>query len=167
MPFTWKFYTGEFSPALPERRCYRGPMIYVGWRMSRPWTVYPRQDHLRFLLLNSVTGSELKAVQTREVVLRVMNNILAPIFARLYPQKKGLQATICEKRSATLIENDLAQYQRKYMDLLRMLPPLQVPVQQKELLRNALESSNPALRVAGKCALVLLVSYMQMDLDNA
>jgi len=171
MSYTWHFYTGSPGFTPEPRHCYRGPMIDVETVMSAPFVYMSQHNTLRKRLLDNIVNDTYQqapiqsalAVQTREVVLRVLKTSLGPIFARLTPRKKSLQADICEKRSSTVIEDALGDVTPVYTQALQSLQPFNVPVQQIELLRAALESQSPVLRVAGKCATVLLISYIEMD----
>jgi len=105
----------------------------------------------------------LLPVQTREIVLRSLNTLLGPIFVRLAPQKKSLQATICEKRNSPVIEDALGDVTAFYTSAVRALIDYQLPQQQIDLLVAALESNNPVMRVSGKCATVLIMAFIEMD----
>lgn len=174
MSFTWHFYTGSPGFTPEPRHCYRGPMIDVELVMSAPFTYLDSYNTLRKRLLNTIVNDTYQgapiesalAVQTREVVLRVLNTSLGPIFARLTPQKRSLQADICEKRNSLTIESALGNVKSQYVSAVQNLTNYNVPVQQVELFRAALDSQSPVLRVAGKCATILLLSYIEMDYHN-
>ena len=166
MSFDWHFFT-EGRPIGPiGRRCHRGPMIDVEIVMSQPFTYMTPYNTLRQRLLNSVVDTDLKTVQTREVVLRTINNELGPMFVRLASQKKSLQVLICEKRDSIEIENDLTNLNPFYIDAARQLFDYGLPQQQVDLLLSALTSNSPILRVAGKCAVVLVAAFTEMDYYN-
>lgn len=166
MAFTWHFYTGAnvLTPAV--RRCHRGPMIDVELVMSVPFTYMHTFNTLRVRLLEDVVDSVLLPVQTREVVLRSLNTLLGPMFARLTPQKQALQVLICEKRDSTDIEADLIELVSFYLSAAKSLYSFGVPQQQIDLLVAALESNSPVMKVAGKCAVILLAAYIEMDYQN-
>lgn len=160
MAYTWDFYT---TGAVGVRACYRGPMIDVESQMSQPFSTMQQLELLRIRLLENIVDTLLDAVRTRECVLRVMNSDLAPVVARLYPQKAVLQSYICEKRRATEIEEDVNAFPISYEDGARYLGNFGVPKQTIDLLVAALQSHSPLLRVAGKSAVVLIASYIEMD----
>lgn len=166
MSFIWHFFTGAHTLNPTARRCHRGPMIDVELIMSAPFQYMAQFNMLRKRLLNSVVDTEIVAVQTREVVLRSLNTLLGPIFLRLAPQKASLQVLICEKRDCPAIEADILDLSPFYLSAARDLQPYNVPTQQIELLVSALESNNPVMRVAGKCATILLIGFIEMDYRN-
>lgn len=166
MSFTWHFYTGEQEIEPVVRRCYRGPMIDVEQTLAVPFTYMTTFNTLRARLLEDVVDSVLVAVQTREVVLRSINSLLGPMFFRLAPQKKALQVLICEKKDSISIENDLADLNSFYLSAAQSLYGFQIPSQQIDLLVSALESKSPVMRVAGKCAVILLAAFIEMDYHN-
>jgi len=174
MSYTWHFYTGSPGFTPEPRHCYRGPMIDVETVMAAPYTYLNQFNPIRKRLLDNIVNDTYQqapiqsalAVQTREVVLRVLKTSLGPIFARLTPRKKQLEADICEKRNSITIENALGNVTPTYLNVLQALGPYGVPRPQIELLRAALESQSPVLRVSGKCATVLLLSYIEMDYHN-
>ena len=166
MSFTWHFYTGTPTINPPIRRCHRGPMADVELVMAVPFQYMAQFNVLRKRLLNCIVDSELLAVQTREVVLRSLNTLLGPIFVRLAPQKKSLQALICEKRDSPAIEADIADLSPFYISAAQGLRTYRVPQQQIDLLVEALESGNSVMRVAGKCATILLIALIEMDYQN-
>ncbi len=163
MSFTWHFYTGGQIINPVGRRCHRGPMIDVEQVLAVPFTHMSAYNILRKRLLDDIVATELVAVQTREVVLRSLNSLLGPMFYRLSPQKKALQVLICEKRRSTDIEADLVDLSSFYLSGARDLATYQVPTQQIDLLVSALESQSPVMRVAGKCATILLAAFIEMD----
>ena len=131
--------------------------------MSTPFTVMSEHEILRTRLLEHIVDTPLDAVRTRECVLRVLNSDLGTIVARLYPQKKSLQAHICEKRNAVDIDEDIAAYPISYKEGAQQLLLHRVPQQSIDLLLSALESHSPLLRVAGRCVVVLVAAYIEMD----
>lgn len=164
MTFQWHFFTGD-EEVVPEtlRQCHRGPMIDVEIVMSKPFTYVPQINTLRQLLLDAVVDTTLVEVRTREVVLRTLNTLLGPIFVRLSSQKPALQVRICEKRNSLDIEADLEVAVNFYLAATRDLPRYKVPSQHVELLIAALQSNSPVMRVAGKCALILLYAFIETD----
>ncbi len=166
MSFTWHFYTGAHVINPGVRRCHRGPMIDVEHIMAAPFQHMAAYNTLRKRLLNDVVDSTTLAVQTREVILRSLNTLLGPMFARLASQKRALQVLICEKRDSTDIEADLVDLIPFYLGAVRELDTYAVPTQQIDLLVAALESNSPVMKVAGKCAVILLIAFIEMDYQN-
>ena len=166
MSYTWHFYTQTRRLNPIGRRCHRGPMIDVEVVMSTPFRYLGHFNLLRKRLLDSITDSTLLAVQTREVVLRSLNTLLGPMFARLAPRKKSLQALICEKRTSPVVLASLSDSLYFYPAAAKELVSYGVPSQQVDLLVAALESSSPIMQVAGQCATVLLMSFIEMDYQN-
>lgn len=163
MPYEWSFFTTG-RPLTPEgRRCHRGPMIDVEITMSQPFVVMSDWDKLRARVEKAIVDTDLVAVQTRETVLRSLNNQLGPIFQRLASQKKDLQVLICEKRNSVDIERDLQDLNPIFVDKIPQLIMLGVQKQHTDLLLSALRSNSVIMRVAGKAATILLVSFMEMD----
>ena len=167
MTYTWHFYTtGQVINPL-GRRCHRGPMIDVEVIMSSKFTYAIEFEILRAKLLDKIVNTDLKAVQTREVVLRSINQILGPIFARLEPIKQELQVLICEKRRSTDIEADLSYLNTDFVSSVNTFSKYGVQSQHLALITAALESNSPIVRVAGKCAVILLASFIELDYLNA
>jgi hypothetical protein len=164
--FTWHFYTGPQGNITPGRRCHRGPMIDVESVMAVPYGLMAKYSTLRKRLLDHVVNSIEPPVQTREVVLRTLNSQYGPIFARLTPQAPLLEVDICEKRNSLDIEADLVALNPFYREAARSLSEYRVPVQHLAQLDTALTSNSPILRVAGKCATILLISYIELDSMN-
>lgn len=163
MAYEWEFETGGRPIDPIGRVCHRGPMIDVEIVMSQPFTYMGHLETLRKRLLIRIVDIDNAAVQTREVVLRVLNNILAPIFARLTPQTKDLQVTICEKRNSLDIESDLSALNPFYLEGAKSFLRYGLPQQHVELLVSSLNSNSPVVRVAAKCATILVAAYMEMD----
>ena len=93
--------------------------------------------------------------------------MLGPIFARLTPRKKELQVIIWEKRSSVLVDRELAYLDPYFQTAILDFRRYSIPQQQVALIRAAFESASPVLRVAGRCATILLYSYLEMDVRNA
>lgn len=162
MPYDWSFYTSG-RPITPEgQRCHRGPMIDIEIVMSQPFTVMADWEVLRARVQKAIVDIDLVAVQTRETVLRSLNNQLGPIFTVLLPQKKYLQVLICEKRNSVDIERDLQDLNPNFVEKLPRLTGLGVQKQHIDLLLSAIRSNSVIMRVAGKAATILLVSYLEM-----
>lgn len=138
-------------------------MIDVEIVMSKPYSVMSDWNYLRARVEKAIVDTSLVAVQTRETVLRSLNNQLGPVFQRLAAQKKELQVLICEKRNSVDIERDLQDLNTVFVDKLPGLIPLGVQKQHIDLLLAAVKSNSVIMRVAGKSATILLVSFMEMD----
>lgn len=167
MTFTWHFFTGgeEIIPVI-TRKCHRGPMIDVEVVMSRPFVRLAAYNTLRQRLLEDVVDSVLPAVQTREIVLRSINSLLGPMIVRLASQKQALQVLICEKKNSLAIESDLADISPFYFSAADSLLQYNISSRQTDLFKAALTSNSPIMRVAGKCAVILLCSFIEMDYQN-
>ena len=163
MAYFWDFFTGNVGT---QRTCHRGPMIDVETQMSTPFSVMSDYEVLRTRLLENIVDTPLVAVSTRECVLRVLNSDLGPILVRLYSQKKDLQTYVCEKRHATEIDEDIAVYPISYAEGARGFLQYRVPQQSIDLLLSALESHSPFLRVASRCAVVLIAAYIVSKLAS-
>lgn len=162
MPYEWSFFT-EGRPLTPEgRRCHRGPMIDVEIVMSQKFVVMSGWERLRARVEKDIVDTDLVAVQTRETVLRSLNNQLGPIFQRLASQKKFLQVLICEKRNSVDIERDLQDLNPVFVEMIPTLMAQGVQKQHADLLLSAVKSNSVIMRVAGKAATILLVSFMEM-----
>jgi hypothetical protein len=139
-------------------------MIDVELVMSAPYTKYMAEwNVLRARVEAAIVDTNLVAVQTRETILRSLNGQLGPIFTRLSPQKKDLQVLICEKRNSVDIERDIQDTNTTFLRLLPSLISKGIQRQHVELLLTAIRSNSVIMRVAGKAATILLVSYMEMD----
>jgi len=163
VPFTWEFNVRRPSGPTSKRRCHRGPMIDVECVLGVPFKGLYKYNTLRKRLLDFIVRTALVQVQTREVLLRVLNSELGPIFARLQPRKASLQATICEKKSSLVIDQELKDYDTGYIEAARDLRNYGTPEPQIIFFEEALKSSNASLRVASRCAIVLLYAYIEMD----
>jgi len=141
-------------------------MIDVELTMSVPFVLLSAYNSLRKRLLDAVVDSVLVAVQTREVVLRTLDSQYGPIFVRLRAQAEALHVDICEKRNVLLIEQDISDLNEAFVTATHTLTAYGVPVQHLNQLVSALKSNNPALRVSGKCAVILLLSFIELDSDG-
>lgn len=166
MAYTWRFRTAGAIVNPLGRDCYKGPMIDVEVVMSKPYTFMPQFEEVRARLLPVIVNTTELPEATRETTLRTMNSLLAPIFARLLPDKQSLQVLICSKRRCTEIEDDLSAVNDQYVKASLLFPRLGVLKEQVDLIYQALVSESPIVRVAGKSAVVLLAAYMEMDLQN-
>jgi len=141
-------------------------MIDVEIVMSQPFVYLVAYNTLRKRLLDNIVDVMSFPEQTREIVLRTINSTLGSIFVRLDPQKEQLQVPICEKRGALDIEEDLTNLQSFYLDGAKKLVNYGVIPQHVTLLESSLVSNNAALRVAGKCATILMAAFIEMDNPN-
>jgi len=158
--YEWDFFTRGVTTF---RACHRGPMIDVEVQMAQPFVVVSDLELHRTTLLRYIVDSTLPAVQTRECVLRVMNGDLGPIIARLYTVKADLQTRICEKRNALDIDTDISAVPISYNDAAYKLRDYAISQQTVDLILNALDSKNAVLRVAGRCAVILVAAYIELD----
>jgi hypothetical protein len=164
MTYLWEFEIAG-RPLLPlGQKCHRGPMIDVETRMSQPCVTIQDAEKLRYHLLKNIVDTSNPAVQTREVILRVFNSNLNAIFTRLADQRQTLQVTICEKRNSLYIDEDVKVLDRFYMQVLPRLMDYGVNRQNVDLISAALSSNSAIMRVAARCAIVLLVAYIELDL---
>lgn len=163
MTYEWEFTTGGRPEDLRGKKCHRGPMIDVEVRMSRPFVTMGFLERNRVKLLEALVDTTLWAVRTRDDVLRVMNGDLGAIFARLLPQKKFLQVLICEKRRAIDIDRDVRWLDSSFLSGTRRLLQFGIQEQHVSLLSAALQSDSPIQRVSGRCAVILLASYIELD----
>lgn len=164
MTYEWEFETTG-RPLLPQgRRCHRGPMIDVEERMSRPCLTIKGAEKVRQHLLMHIVDINQPAVQTRETVLRVLNSNLGPMFFKLKSQTKELQVLICEKKNSIILDDELSVYNDFYDEVLSGLGKQNVTKQHLDMILAASRSNNAILRVASKCAVVLMVAFVELDL---
>lgn len=167
MTYSWRFRTVGSVVNPINRQCHRGPMIDVEVVMSKPFTIGTNFEFVRSHLIPVIVNSDFIPEATREITLRAMNSLLSPVFARLLPKKKDIQVLICNKRNCVDIERDLEPIAYRYTEALTYFPQTGSLQAQLLLLKSALFSESPIVRVAGRSALVLLASYLEMDLLNA
>jgi len=163
MSYEWEFTTGGRPEDLRGKKCHRGPMIDVEVRMSQPFATLSFLERERVKLLEALVDTTLWAVRTRDGVLRVMNGDMGAIFARLLSQKKYLQVLICEKRRAIDIDRDVSWLDRSFLTGLEQLKQYGIQEQHIALMRSALQSSSPIQRVAGRCAVILIAAFLELD----
>jgi hypothetical protein len=163
MTYEWEFTTSGRPEDLRGKKCHRGPMIDVETRMSKPFVTMVFLERERVKLLEALVDTTLWAVRTRDGVLRVLNGDMGAIFTRLLPQKKTLQALICEKRRAIDIDQDVSWLNKSFLAGTAALLQYGVLEQHIALLASALQSENPIQRVSGRCAVILLASYIELD----
>lgn len=167
MPYEWEFETLG-RPLTPSgQKCHRGPMIDIEMRMSQPLLRIPEAERLRQHLLSNIVDPAGVEVRTRETCLRVLNSNLGPVFFYLNPKAASLQVNICEKRNSIDIDNDLKVFDQFYTQVVDSLQKYNVSRQHLTLIREGLKSNNAIMRVAARCAVILLVTYVEFGLDNA
>ena len=136
-------------------------MIPIEIVMSRAYSLVPGSESLRGRLLTHIVDTPLVAVQTREVILRTLGSNLGPIFTELNNAKRTLQVTICEKRNSIPIDRELVAWDRDYLNVANSLTDFAVSPQHLALMKSALQSLNPVFRVAARCAIILMVAYVE------
>lgn len=165
MTYEWEFETGGRPPGPLGRKCHRGPMIDVELRMSQPF-VKTRDlvdcELLRKRLLDHIVDTTLVAVQTRECILRSLYSQIGPVFVKLTPRKKELWVLICEKRNSLLIDEDLKELDYMYRSALQWFPTFGVTRESIDMMLSALESNSPIVRVAARCGVVLMATFIEM-----
>jgi hypothetical protein len=152
-------------------RYFRGPKTDLEFRITTRLTIFSQYEHLRTLLLESLTSTNNDTVQSRELVLRVMASELAPVFVKVITV--DLSTDILEKIKVTEIEAKIKDQYIYFETILTDLITHGVPKAQTELIKNALQSETPKLRVAACCAIILLlilverrISFTQGDEDE-
>jgi len=164
MPYEWEFETSG-RPLTPlGKKCHRGPMIDVEIRMSQPCLTIPEAERLRQHLLQHIVDINNVAVQTRETILRTLNSNLGPMFFKLYSRSKGLQVEICEKRNSLVIDEELKVNDVFYRQVVGSLKNYNVSKQHLDLMLEGLASNSAIMRVAARCSVVLMVTFVEMDL---
>jgi len=162
MSYLWYFNTsGRLAPAF--RDCHRGPMTEVEVRMSLPFVTLESLEMLRVYLLESIVDTDLMAVRTRESVLRVVNSLIGPAVPSVYATRDSVQALICEKRRSTDIDTAIRATPVSYIKGVQQLLTYNITQPTIDLILGALESNSPIMRVAGRCAVVLLCTLIEMD----
>jgi hypothetical protein len=164
MPYEWEFETSG-RPLTPQgRKCHRGPMIDVEIRMSQPCLTIPEAERIRQHLLLHIVDVNDVAVQTRETILRTLNSNLGPMFFKLYTRAKGLQVEICEKRNSLIIDEELKANDVFYRQVVESLRTYNVTKQHLDMMSDGLKSNNAIMRVAARCSVVLMVTFVEMGL---
>lgn len=164
MGYTWEFEIGG-RPLLPSgRKCHRGPMINIEVRMSQACLTIPEAERIRQHLLAHVVDINNAAVQTREVVLRVMNSNLRAMFLGLIPVAKELEVLVCEKRNSLDIDDEVKYEDQFYTQVLSTFARYGTRPQHVDLISAALKSNSAIMRVAARCAIVLMVAYIEASL---
>ena len=162
MTYEWEFETAGRPATPPVRRCFRGPMIPLELVMSRALSRVPMAEKVRNRTLDHIVSSSLRSVQTREVVLRTLHSNLSGIYVDLVNQQKELEVLICEKRNSIPIDNELRQYDLLYADAAKSFITFGLNKDYEDKFIAALKSSNAVLRVAARCAIVVMAANIQM-----
>ncbi len=162
MSYIWYFNTsGRSAPSF--RDCHRGPMTEIEARMALPFVTMASSEMLRVYLLESIVDTDLMAVRTRESILRVVNSLIGPAIPSVYATRDRIQTLICEKRRSTDIDSDIHANPVSYIQGARQLRNHKVVQPTIDILLGALESNSPITRVAGRCAVVVLCTLIEMD----
>jgi len=138
-------------------------MIDVEVRLSQSFKTMAHLERERVKLLTALVDTHLWAVRTREMVLRVLDSELGPLFERLQLQKPELRVLICEKKNTMIIEGEVDWMDRAFVDGALRMNNYDVTPQQVTLLTTALDSNSPVQRVAARCAVVLLAAFIELD----
>ena len=161
MSFTWYFWT-KGRPVDPVGRvCHRGPMIPIEVTMSKAFSTMSNMEELRTRLLTHLVDTPLVAVQTREVVLRVLNSNLAAMYPALLPIQNSLKVLICEKRNSIPIDNELRPYDALWKDGIRTFGRYGVIDPHVELILSGIDSESPVYRTAARCSAILTAAYIE------
>jgi hypothetical protein len=141
-------------------------MIDVEERMSRPCLRIREAERIRQHLLLHIVDINNVTVQTREVILRVFNSNLSAIFRRLVSRRQELQVLICEKKNSLILDAELRVFDPFYVKVLGQFAEYGVNPRHVELISNGLVSNSAIMRVASRCAIVLMVAFIELDADN-
>jgi hypothetical protein len=137
-------------------------MIPLEMVMAMPFTRVPNSELLRNRTLDHIVSSPLRAVQTREAILRTLHSNLSAIFVDLVNQQKTLEVLICEKRNSIPVDNELLQYALLYENVAKSFVTFGIKSTYVDLVIASLKSSNAVLRVAARCAIVILSAIIEM-----
>jgi hypothetical protein len=138
-------------------------MIPLEVVLSQPFTVVSQAEMLRNRTLDHIVSVQLRPVQTRELILRTLHSNLAGIFVDLVNQQKQLEVLICEKRNSIPIDEELRQYDLLYQNVAESFTSFGLKKQYGELLVSSLKSSNAVLRVAARCAIIVMAATVEMN----
>lgn len=163
MSYEWEFNTAGRPLSPVGRQCHRGPMLDIEIVLSRKYSVVPGSETLRSRLLAHIVDTNLLAVQTRELILRVLDSNLSSIFVELNRDKLKLKVDICEKRNSIPIDRELHAWDGDYVQVATRLKDFNVAPSRVALLLSALKSTNPVYRVAARCAIILMVAYVEQQ----
>jgi hypothetical protein len=162
MTYVWEFETAGRLPEPEYRRCHRGKMILLEEVMAARFTRVPNAELLRNRTLDHIVSTPLRAVQTRETILRTLHSNLAAIFVDLVNQQKNLEVLICEKRNSIPIDNELRQYDLLYENVALSFSNYRIKAEYVGMIVASLKSTNAVLRVAARCAIVVMSAIIEM-----
>ena len=162
MTYVWEFETAGRLPTAEYRRCHRGPMIPLEEVMAARFTIVLNAELLRNRTLDHLVNTQLKSVQTREAILRTLRSNMSAIFVDLVNQRKVLEVLICEKRNSIPIDNELLQYDLLYENVAKSFINYRVKTEYIDLIVTSLRSTNAVLRVAARCAIVVMSAIIEM-----
>jgi hypothetical protein len=162
MTYVWEFETAGRLPEPEYRRCHRGKMIPLEEVMAARFLRVPNAELLRNRTLDHIANTELREVQTREVILRTLRSNLSAIFVDLVNQQKTLEVLICEKRNSIPIDTELRQYDLLYENVAASFVNYRINEEYVNMLIASLKSTNAVLRVAARCAIVIMSAIIEM-----
>jgi len=162
MTYVWEFETAGRLPEPEYRRCHRGKMIPLEEVMAARFTRVPNAELLRNRTLDHIVSTSLRAVQTREAILRTLHSNLSAIFVDLVNQQKTLEVLICEKRNSIPIDNELRQYDLLYENVALSFRDYRIKSEYVDMIVASLKSTNAVLRVAARCAIVVMSAIIEM-----
>jgi hypothetical protein len=136
-------------------------MIPIEVVMSRTYTKMAHMEVLRARVLKHVVDTPLVAVQTREVILRVLNSNLGAMYPALLPIQASLKVLICEKRNSIPIDRELAFLDSQFKQSIQRFNQYGVFPAHIALMADAMESSSAVFRDAARCAAVLTAAYIE------
>ena len=166
MTYTWHFNTGGREVDPIPNRCHRGPMIPIEEVLAAPFVVMGDFEIFRSAVLARLVGTTQPAVQTRELLLRVINSSLISLFPELDTQREALKVLICEKRRSVDIESDLADITPFLNRTVALMPRTNQIEYAFDRIQDFMESNSPVSRVAGKCAIILYAAYRESGIEN-
>jgi hypothetical protein len=161
MTYTWNFYTGGRAVEPIPDVCHRGPMVPIEEVIATPFTMMDDFEIFRAAILNKLVEVDFPAVQTRELLLRVIETPLVALFPELDTQRESLQANICSRRRSVDIEADLQEITPFINNTVRMMGRTNAQMYSLDRIQEYLESNTPVARVAGKCAIILYAAYRE------
>ena len=129
--------------------------------MSTSFSKMTQMDQLRARLLQHIVDTPLVAVQTREVVLRVLNSNLAAMYPAILSIKASLRVLICEKRNSIPIDRELRPYDALWKDGVRTFVNYGVMPPHVDLILEGLDSQSPVYRTAARCSAILTAAYIE------
>jgi len=161
MSYVWSFNTGDRPEEAQGKKCYRGPMLDIEAQLHESFERLVSLEIFRKRVLREVVDTELAAVQSREVVLRVLYSPLGAMFPQLRTQRSLLTVPICEKKNSINLDGAYEDYYPFFIASIPEFKKYGLPRQHEGLLRGALTGQSPIQRVAGVCASLLLAAYVE------